>query len=224
MLCNNYLTFGMKKLLPFIAVAFCMVPSLAKAQFETFKDSVVQLYGVIMTADSLKGMPAASIMVVGQNRGTISNNEGVFSIVVLKGDKLQITSVGYKPMTISIPSNLQGNQQSVIQLMVTDTVYLPATIIKPRLTREQIERDFINNPVPDDDLAIARKNNDAATRRALAAILPADGREATNQYLRQYSQKLGYAGQLPPMNIFSPLAWNEFIKAWKRGDYKRKRS
>ncbi len=214
----------MKKFLPYLFVCFAFLPIKAKAQFETFKDSVVQLYGVIMTADSLRGMPAASIMLVGQNRGTITNAEGVFSIVVLKGDKLQVTSVGYKPITITIPRDLAGNQQSVIQLMVTDTVYLPATIIKPRLTRQQIERDFINNDVPDDDLAIARKNNDAATRRILIATMPADGREASNQYLRQYSQKLGYAGQIAPMNIFNPFAWNEFIKAWKRGDYKRKRS
>jgi hypothetical protein len=24
------------------------------------------------------------------------------------------------------------------------------------------------------------------------------------------------------MNIFNPFAWAEFIKAWKRGDYKKK--
>ena len=33
-----------------------------------------------------------------------------------------------------------GNQQSVIQLMVNDTIYLPATIIKSRPTKEQFER------------------------------------------------------------------------------------
>ena len=126
-------------------------------------------------------------------------------------------------ITITVPKDLQGNQHSIIQLMVTDTVYLPATIIKPRPTREQFERDFINNQVPDDDMAIARKNNDIATRRLLIATLPSDGREASNTFLRQYSQKLGYAGQLAPQNIFNPFAWNEFIKAWKRGDYKKKR-
>ena len=62
----------------------------AKAQFENFKDSVVQLYGMVMTADSLKGVPAVSIVLKGQNRGTISNDAGVFSIVVLKGDLVNI--------------------------------------------------------------------------------------------------------------------------------------
>ncbi len=193
-----------------------------KAQFETFKDSVVQLYGIVMTADSLKGLEAVSVVVKGQNRGTITNEKGVFSIVVLKGDQIEFSSVGYKTQTVSIPKNLEGNQQSVIQLMVNDTVYLPATIIKARPTRAQFERDFLNNPVPDDDIAIARKNNDEATRRILVANLPVDGREASSQYLRQASTKAYYAGQIAPQNIFNPFAWAEFIKAWKRGDFKKK--
>ena len=148
------------------------------AQFETFRDSVVQLYGVVMTADSLMAIPAVSVVVKGQNRGTISNESGVFSIVVLKGDVVEFTSVGFKPREVTIPADLKGNQYSLIQLMVNDTVYLPATVIRPRISREQFERDFINTQVPDDQLEIARKNNDATVRRFLMATLPADGREA----------------------------------------------
>jgi hypothetical protein len=212
----------MKRFLRYFTFFIMLIPTVANAQFETFKDTVVQLYGVIMTADSLRGLPAASVVIVGQNRGTIANVDGVFSIAALKGDRVEFSSVGYKSIIVTIPKDLQGNQQSIIQLMVTDTVYLPATIIKPRITREQFERDFINAKVDDDQLAIARKNNNAATRRILMTTLPTDGREASSQYIRQYSQKLGYAGQLPSQNIFNPFAWAEFIKAWKRGDYKRK--
>ena len=212
----------MKKLVRYTFLIVLLIPAAAKAQFENFKDSVVQLYGVVMTADSLKGVPAASIVVKGQNRGTISNNDGVFSIVVLKGDNIEFSSIGYKPVTVNISKDLKGTQHSLIQLMVTDTIYLPATIIRPRLTRQQFERDFVNNPVPDDEIATAQRNTNAATRRFLAATLTTDGREASNQYLRQYSNKLSYAGQIAPQNIFNPFAWNEFIKAWKRGDYKRK--
>lgn len=192
------------------------------AQFENFKDSVVQLYGVVMTADSLKGIPAVSIVVKGQNRGTITNDRGVFSIVVLKGDYVEFSSIGYKSQLVAIPKELTGNQHSIIQLMVNDTIFLPATIIKPRVSREQFERDFANTKVPDDELTIARSNNDAATRKALMSSLPSDGREASSQYMRQAQRKLYYSGQVAPQNIFNPFAWAEFIKAWKRGDYKKK--
>ncbi len=212
----------MKKNLLYIFILLFIVPSAAKAQFESFKDSVVQLYGVVMTADSLQGLPAVSVVVKGQNRGTITNDRGVFSIVVLKGDRIEFTSVGYKPILVNIPQSLEGNQHSIIQLMVADTVFLPATIIKPRPSRQQFERDFVNTKVPDDDITIARSNTNSATRRVLMASLPSDGREASNQYLRQNARKLYYSGQAAPQNIFNPFAWNEFIKAWKRGDYRKK--
>ncbi|MBI3883540.1 MAG: carboxypeptidase-like regulatory domain-containing protein [Sphingobacteriales bacterium] len=173
-----------------------------------------------MTADSLQGVPSVSVMIKGQNRGTVSNAEGVFSIVALKGDVIEFTSIGYKPKTVTIPKNIEGNQYSVIQLMVTDTVYLAATIIKARPSREQFERDFINTKVPADQLEIARQNNEESKRRYLVASLPRDGKEAVNRYLKQQSAKSYSAGQAPSQNIFNPFAWNEFIKAWKRGDFK----
>ena len=213
----------MNKSIRYILLSLCFLPVAARAQFETFRDSVVQLYGIVMTADSLKGLQSVSIVVKGQNRGTISNEKGVFSIVVLKGDIVEFTSIGYKPKTLTIPSNLVGNQQSVLQLMVNDTIYMAATIIKARPSREQFERDFMNTNIPDDNISVARKNNDQATRRLLMATLPSDGREAGNQYLRQAANKAYYSGQTPPMNIFNPFAWAEFIKAWKRGDYKKKK-
>lgn len=214
----------MKRTLRYIIILIFIfiAPVAAKAQFESFKDSVVQLFGVVMTADSLKGIPAVSIVVKGQNRGTITNDRGVFSIVVVKGDAVEFSSIGYKSQLVNIPKDLEGNQHSIIQLMTNDTVFLPATIIKPRLSREQFERDFVTTKIPDDDITIARNNNNAATRRSLMASLPSDGREASNQYLRQSANKLYYSGQIAPQNIFNPFAWNEFIKAWKRGDFKKK--
>lgn len=212
----------MKKFLLYTAIAFFIAPATTKAQFETARDSVVQLYGVIMTADSLVGIPAVSVMVKGQNRGTITNGDGVFSIVVLKGDQIEFTHVSYKPKTITIPRTLEGTQYSIVQLMVADTVYLPATIIRPRPTPEQFARDFVNSKIPDDDIEIARRNTDAAKRKILMKTTPGDGGEATNLQFRNIANKAVYSGQIPPMNIFNPAAWADFIQAWKRGDFKNK--
>jgi hypothetical protein len=205
-----------------IGIAFCGL-SRAKAQNTSYRDSVVQLYGVVMTADSLRAIPSASIIVEGKGRGTITSPDGVFSIAVLKGDKITFSCVGFKDRRIDIPATLTENQYSVIQLMVSDTVYLPATILKPRPTREQFERDFVNNKVNDDMYEVARKNTDEARNRILLNSLPSDGREAVNYQLRQQANKYYYAGQIPPMNILNPAAWADFIKSWKRGDYKRKK-
>ncbi|MEP6927159.1 MAG: carboxypeptidase-like regulatory domain-containing protein, partial [Ginsengibacter sp.] len=103
----------MKKIIQYIFFFLFLIPIVAKAQFETYRDSVVQLYGVIMSADSLKALPSVSIVVKGRNQGTVSSEQGVFSIVVLKGDDIEFTSVGYKPKLVRIPKTLDGNQQSM---------------------------------------------------------------------------------------------------------------
>jgi hypothetical protein len=108
----------------------------------------------------------------------------------------------------------------MIQLMVTDTMYLPVSIIRPRPTKEQFERDFVNVNVPDDNIEIARKNTDASKRRFLAKTLPTDGGEGSSMMLHNNANRYYYYGQTPPQNIFNPFAWSEFIKAWKRGDFK----
>jgi hypothetical protein len=212
----------MKRSLLFSLLLAGLLPFASKAQFETLKDSVIQLNGIVMTADSLMGIPSVTVKVVGRNQGTYTNEQGIFTIVVLKGDKIEFSSIGFKPKMIEISRGLEGNQHTVIQLMVTDTMYLPVTIIRPRPTREQFERDFVKVDIPDDDYEIARKNTEAGKRRILAKSTPMDGREASNYTLSNNAKKYYYYGQTPPQNIFNPFAWNEFVKAWKRGDFKSK--
>ncbi|MBV7532738.1 carboxypeptidase-like regulatory domain-containing protein [Chitinophaga sp. sic0106] len=205
-----------------LLIIFLLSPVLLRAQITEFKDSIIQISGITMTADSLKAIPAVSIMVRGQYRGTISNKQGVFSIVVFKGDTLSFSAIGFKKQDYKVPATLPGNAYSMIQLMVEDTMYLPATIIRPYLTKEEFERAFATMDIPDDAYERARKNTEAHQLRALARITPVDGREATNMFMRRQAQSLYYAGQPPPQNIFNPLSWAQFIQAWKRGDFKRK--
>lgn len=217
-----------KSILIPIIILFCLFSQNSFAQQTTtstpniYRDSVVQLYGVVMTADSLKAIPFASVVVNKKGRGTITNNDGVFSIAVNKGEKIIFTCIGFKDRVISIPTNLEGNQYSVIQLMVNDTNFLPATILKPRPTRAQFERDFVNAKVDDDLYETARKNTNEAQKRIILASLPRDGKEAVGASLTNQAARYYYSGQLPPMNILNPVAWKSFINSWKRGDFKSK--
>jgi len=212
----------MKKFLLLSLLLGLLAPITVKAQFESFKDSIVQLYGVVMTADSLRGLPGVTVKLRNQNRGTFTNEQGVFSIVVLKGDIIDFTYVGFKPKEVVIPANIQGNSFSIIQLMVVDTVYLPATIIKARPRREQFEREFLAADVPADKIEVARQNTRTAQSRILQQSLPRDGNENSRSVLNKHAQTQYYNGQFRPQNIFNPVAWNEFIQAWKRGDFKKK--
>jgi hypothetical protein len=199
----------------------CCVFSFKIAFAQRAFDNIVQINGVIMTADSLRAVPAATIMVKNQNRGVESEMSGVFTIVVYKGDTLQFSSVGFRPKEYVVPKDLKGQYFSLIQLMVQDTFYLPETIIKPLPSKEALDYAFQHWRVPDDKYEIARRNTDAYLLRALAYTLPRDGRESQAIYQSQQAHDAIYYGQQKPMNILNPLAWADFFEAWKRGDFRK---
>jgi hypothetical protein len=185
-------------------------------------ENVIQLSGVTMTADSLRAVPDVTVLVKRENRGVISSNAGVFSVVAYKGDTLQFTALGFRTKEYVIPKNIKGHYFSIIQLMVQDTFYLPETIVRPLPSKDQFDYAFKHWRIPDDQYEIARKNTDVLVLRALAYSLPRDGRENQAAYQQIQSRQAVYYGQQPPMNIFNPLAWAEFFEAWKRGDYRNK--
>ncbi|HOZ51204.1 MAG TPA: carboxypeptidase-like regulatory domain-containing protein [Chitinophagaceae bacterium] len=193
----------------------------SKAQFGF--DNMVELTGVVMSADSLRYLPYVTVSIPSSRSGTTTTEKGVFTMIAEKGDTLEFTSVGYRKKRYIIPLDLTSSRYSIIQLMSQDTFYLSPTIIRPRISREEFDKAFRTMDIPDDKLEIARKNTEYQTMRMMLAILPRDGRENQHTYQNMVAQKNYWAGQQPPMTIFSPLAWSEFFKAWKRGDFRRKK-
>jgi hypothetical protein len=106
--------------------------------------------------------------------------------------------------------------------MTFDTVFLSETVIYPWPTPEQFRQAFLSLNIPDDDLERARKNLERQRLKELGDAMVMDANENKDYYLRQQAAKFYYKGQTPPMNIFNPVAWAEFFKAWQRGDFKRK--
>lgn len=187
------------------------------------EDRIVQINGVTMTADSLRAVPNAVIMLKSQYRGTTSNHMGVFSIVAYKGDTLEFSHIGFRKKLYVIPEDIEGDHFSLVQLMVQDTFFLSETVIRPYPTRAEFNYAFKYWDVPDDRYERARKNTEALMLRALAYSIPKDGGENQSAYQNMQAQRAVYYGQQPPSNLFNPLSWAEFYEAWKRGDFKRKR-
>ncbi len=184
---------------------------------------MVELTGVVMSADSLRYLPYVTVSTPSRRNGTVTTEQGVFTLIVEKGDTLEFSSIGYRKKRYVIPKELTSSRYSIIQLMTQDTFYLSTTIIRPRISKEEFDRAFKTEEIPDDKYETARKNTEFQTMRMLLAILPHDGKENQHIYQTQQAQRNYWAGQQPPMTIFSPLAWMEFFNAWKRGDFKRKR-
>lgn len=213
----------MKKLL--VLLLFSALCYSANAQTEP---TLIQFSGLVMTeADGrLVPVPYATISVPQKRRGTYADYRGFFTIVVEKGEKVRFNCIGLEPVTITIPDTLTQDRYAIVQLMSQDTILLPEVVIFPWPSKEHFKIEFLKMDVTpelqrratenlaNEYLAEARKNPD---------IVPYGGRESANFYLRQQAREYYYIGQTPPMNIFSPLAWGQFFKAWKDGKFKKQK-
>ena len=184
--------------------------------------SLVQFSGMVLTDDNgqLEPVPYATISIKGENRGTYTNYRGFFSIVVHKGDKVQFTSIGYKDTFFTIPDTLQSSRYSVVQLISSDTINLPETVIFPWPDRDHFKLEFLAMDVSQDLEDRARENLTEKRMEAIRKNTKMDASENADYYLRQEAQSYYNIGQAPPMNIFNPMAWAQFFQAWKSGAFK----
>lgn len=183
-------------------------------------DDLIQFSGVVITGDSLSPVPFTNVLVEQSGRGTMTDYYGYFSFVAQKGDSILFSAVGFKRNRFIIPDTLSKNKYSLIQIMNSDTIQLQETIVYPWPTREQFKEAFLAMELPETDYDRAQKNLYQADMMArMDASMPSGG-ETFKYSMQQYQQQIYYAGQAPPMNIFNPIAWSEFIQAWKRGDFK----
>jgi len=216
----------MKASLSFIII---ILLSLATYKSEAQQNNdLVQFSGVVVTADSLRPVPFTNIAVVKTGKGTTSDYWGFFSIVVHKNDLISFSAVGYKPGTFRIPDTLTSTRYSLIQVMASDTIMLTETVIYPWPNKEQFRHAFLTLRIPDDDIEIARRNLAYMEMREMYGrnydpekygFTPG---QSYRNYMSAQADKLYYNGQTMPNNLLNPLAWAKFIKAWKRGDFKKK--
>lgn len=216
---NLYSFLKMRKNLLLLLLAVLSFTAFSQSEKE---EKLIQFSGLVMTSDSLQAVPFATITIKERMRGTSANAEGFFSFAARLGDTIYFTSVGYKPAVYIIPTTLTVDKYSVIQLMTKTEYYLRPTIIYPWGSREAFRQAFLDLRAPSDLEELARQNTEREKLAEAAKELEVNGNEAARRQLQSRAVKYSYMGQLPPQNIFNPLAWAEFIKAWKRGDFKKK--
>lgn len=200
----------------------CLLLGTTHAHAQTDQKKLIQLSGLVLTSDSLIGVPYTTVIVKGTGRGTISNGQGFFSIVAEVGDELVFTSIGFTNSYYKISDTLTEVRYSIVQLMTPDTIFLPETMVFPWPTKEQFREAFLALNIPPGDIEIAKRNLEKQRLMELGETLAYDPSETASLYLRSEATKFYYAGQAPPMNIFNPIAWAKFVQAWRNGDFKKK--
>ncbi len=217
-------------LILFILALALPVQTLAQ---ELNKPKPVQLSGITVTEDQ-SILPFVTILVKNRFKGTVSDQRGFFSFVALKGDTIQFSEVGFKPNYFIMPET-QADLYTLVMPLERDTIVLPMANIYPWPSKEAFRDAFLNAQVEDDLYDKARKNLEAQMLAEISAKMGMDGSENQKLYMQRMIAQTYYAGgqqpfaqfggpnSLPiPSTLLNPFAWAEFVKALKRGDFKKK--
>jgi hypothetical protein len=188
----------------------------AKAQ----QKRVIQLSGVVL--DTARGpLPGVHVYIPKAGRGVTTNGVGFFSLPVLVGDSVVISSVGYKRRHYIVePSDKEF--VTVVVPMVEDVTYLQEIVITPYPTEEVFKEAVLALNLPTDK-PIDEKNLNAELLALMLKTTPMDGplnqRYALNQWATSQSDKF-----MPVTNPFlNPFNWVKFFNGLKKDKDKKKK-
>lgn len=192
-------------------------------QAQTKNDSdLVQFTGFVLTADSSKTIPFATIRIIGSSRGTYSDMQGYFSFVAKRSDVLLFTCVGYVPRYFKIPAQNKSTKfKSVVTLQI-DSFIMEEAVIIAQPTAEQLDYMFTRVKLPYDDYMIAQNNLRRKPLADEAAALENDGYSNAKWNFTEYANKAYYNGQPQPIPVLDIFAWGKFLKSLEKGNLKRK--
>ena len=208
-------------LLPLMTIAALFSNHDAHAQKKD--DPYILFTGLVLTSDSLKPIPYVSI--TSNRKGLLGYTDllGHFDIVVRKGDTLWFAQAEKVGSWHIIPDTLTANRYNVVKTMVQDTIDIPVIFIRALPNKVFFDNEFVNSTPPDDAYERARKNLELESAKEEKKLRPEDAKASQQMLASSRAQQLYYYKQAPPQNYLSPLAWAQFLNAWKRGDFKKKK-
>jgi hypothetical protein len=206
-----------------ILLCALLLAAAMSAQSRSPERHLVQFSGVVVTGDSLQPVPFTSILTKGSYRGTMSDVYGYFSFVAQTGDTIEYAAVGFKRDHYVIPDSITGTKYSMIHVMYPDTVLLDPLMVTPWPSKEQFAQAFLNLRLSDNDYQIALKHLSSVEMMQRMENLPPDPGLSQQFSAMADNTRLYQQGMAPSTNLFNPVAWAQFVQAWKAGQFKRKR-
>jgi hypothetical protein len=176
---------------------------------------VIQLSGVVLDQDSIVPLPGVHAYVPKAGRGTSTNASGFFSMPVLVGDSVVISSIGYQRQHYIVP-NHQSDFLTLIIEMTEDVTYLGNVTITPFPTEEVFKQAVLALNIPLNESEIDKKNLNAELMALMVRSTPMDANLNYRYYMDQVNS--GYQSKFaPPINPFlNPFNWARFFKDLKK--------
>jgi hypothetical protein len=203
----------MKKYLILPAVFFLLL-SMVNGQDR----NLVQLSGRI-TNEQTEPLSFAHVLIMNSYRGTITDRDGKFSLVVEVFDTVLFSTLGYKRRTMVIPDTLPKPFIITDLVLEEDTILIAEVEVYPWRSYEEFKEALLNLKLPDDDNERARRNI-ALIKTQIILYNEPNARENFQYVMEQQYRETFSQGMYPSYQIFNPFAWAKFFQALKRGDFK----
>jgi hypothetical protein len=205
-----------KKLPIFIGLSLLIVLGSVHCAMAQKDRRVIQLSGVVLSADSTHEMlPGVNIYVPKAGRGTNTNSLGFFSMPVLVGDSIIISYVGFERQSYIIPDHPNEYLTVVVQ-MIPDVTYLKEIEIMPFPTEEVFKEAVLALNIPTDPNMLDRKNLNQELLALMMRTTPMDGPGNQRYQLNQWAAAQG--SQYAPVQnpLFNPFNWARFFRSLKQ--------
>jgi hypothetical protein len=183
---------------------------------------LIQITGRIINVYQ-EALPFSHILVMNSYRGTITRNDGRYSLVVEEGDTVLFSAVGYKRKYLRMPRSMSEPFLPLDVVLETDTMVIETAEIYPWKSYEEFKEAFVNLKLPTDDMERARRNI-ALLRTQIIMDHDPDARENFKNVMEQQYRQTYTQGQFPSYQLLNPFAWAKFFEALKRGDFKSKKN
>ncbi len=184
---------------------------------------VIQLSGIVLGTDerdSLIQLPGVHVYVPKAGRGAVTNALGFFSMPVMVGDSVVISSVGYERQHYIVPNHPSEFLTIIIEL-VQDVTYLSEIEVMPFPTEEVFKEAILALNLPPEKGPIDKKNLSQQLLALMIQTIPMDGPMNQRYYLDQWAAAQGqqYAPITNPyLNVFN---WARFFKSLQQSKKKK---
>ena len=195
-----------------VCVAFLVIVSVASVQGQN-KKRIIQLSGIV--SDSVQVLPGVHIYVPKAGRGTPTNHSGFFSMPVLEGDSIVITSVGYKRQHYIVPRNAPDFLTVLVE-MVSDVTYLKEVQIMPFPTEEVFKEAILALNIPLNEGSYDKRNLNAELMALMLRTTPMDGAGNYKYYMDQWSTSAQDKFQPRTNPFLNPFNWARFVRDMKQ--------
>ncbi len=176
---------------------------------------VIQLSGVVL--DTVSGpIPGVHVYIPKAGRGVTTNAVGFFSLPVLVGDSVVISSVGYKRQHYIIPKSAP-EYLTIVVPMVEDITYLKEIVIMPYPTEEVFKEAVLALNLPPQDV-MEKENLNEELLALMLKTAPMNGpmnqRYTLDRWATSQNDKF-----MPVTNPFlNPFNWAKFFNGLKKKD------